>query len=261
MRLRCPHQGCSIEVADDMLGARIRCPHCDQLLFVDPAFQEDAAAPAPIEAGNLENRLYAGVPPLSLMLALRAGRPPLGKDDAALRAEMTPEDWTALAAFETIFHAIASLKTALWFGIIAVAVTGMLWTGELVGRGQEGPSTRGRLCSVCVTLTVSGVCLLLMELGRRRLQRLQIDRSVGLVAWSALSVALVFGLNVLLNLFLLFEDRYGLVLVGLPLFAIPFQVVATLLAAKTSFLVQRVLDQATAPEILNRLVEALKYLE
>jgi hypothetical protein len=59
MRLRCPHQGCSIEIADDMVGARIRCPHCEQLLFADPAFQESGAGQqaAPIEAANLENRL------------------------------------------------------------------------------------------------------------------------------------------------------------------------------------------------------------
>jgi len=43
MRLRCPHNGCSIEIADDMVGARIRCPNCEQLLFVDRQDVEGAA--------------------------------------------------------------------------------------------------------------------------------------------------------------------------------------------------------------------------
>jgi hypothetical protein len=262
MRLRCPNQGCSIEVADDMVGARIRCPHCEQLLFVDPAFQEGAAGQqtAPNESALLENRLYAGVPPLSVMLALRGGRPPLGKDDAALRAEMTADDWKALDAFETVIHAIAALKTALWLGIMATLLTGLLWNAAVFGPAWQVPSP-SRLFGLFSSLTLLLAGFVVMELGRRRLQRLQIDALVGLVEWAAVSVAVVFGGHALLNWFLPYQDSFESRALGLAVFASPFLLIAAFVAARASLAVRRALDELRRPEILNRLVEALKYRE
>jgi hypothetical protein len=194
------------------------------------------------------------------MLALRAGRPPLG-NDAMLRAEMTADDWRALDAFETVIRAVVSLTTTVWIVILAALITGMLWTAAILVPARGEPSMPGQKFGLFITLTVLGTALPLMELGRRRMQRLQIDPLVGMVAWSALSVAVVFGLHLLLNLVLLFDDSYKGSPAGLSILATPFQLVAGFLATRTSWLAQRALIQVSPPEILNRLVEALKYLE
>src|SRR5258708_34980971 len=142
MRLRCPHNGCSIEVADDMVGARICCPTCEQLLFADRQYLEGAAGPIGAENTTLaadleqkpgfseparpEGRLYAGMPPLAQMLAIREGRGSAW-DAGAIRAEMTGDDWKALALFEKVLRATASLRTALLFGVTALVFTALIW--------------------------------------------------------------------------------------------------------------------------------------
>lgn len=40
MRLRCPARKCPIEVPDDLVGARIRCPHCGELIVIDAKDRE-----------------------------------------------------------------------------------------------------------------------------------------------------------------------------------------------------------------------------
>ena len=111
LRLRCPHQGCAIEVADDMVGARIRCPHCAQLLFVNPEPQQSTDVTA-----TPEHRLYAGLPPLAVMLGVREGRGPARDDHGAAGAQMTDADWKALALpwKEVIREAGLPLSCSYW---------------------------------------------------------------------------------------------------------------------------------------------------
>ena len=97
MRLRCPARKCPIDVPDDLVGARIRCPHCGELIFIgakDGESQSDqvqpglpAVAPDPKEVSNLENQIYDGLPPLSVMMELRrrTGRPAYDDDELSRR--------------------------------------------------------------------------------------------------------------------------------------------------------------------------------
>src|ERR1035438_10344839 len=127
MRLRCPAKQCPIEVPDDLVGARIRCPHCGELIviaakdFEGPSAQVQQGlppgAPDPKEVSNLENQIYDGLPPLSVMLALRRkGGPAYNQEELNRRYPMTDDDWKALAAFEKALHASAALTTAFWIG-------------------------------------------------------------------------------------------------------------------------------------------------
>ena len=73
-------------------------------------------------------------------------------------------------------------------------------------------------------------------------------------------VALVFAVNVVLSVILLFDDRRdpAVCFGGI---AIPLQLIAAVIAGNTSVLVRRSLSQIGPPEILQRLSAALKYLE
>jgi hypothetical protein len=271
MRLRCPHHGCSIEVADDMLGARIRCPHCQELLFVDPQYQENAAEqaeandpstavePVPDDSADLDKRLYAGIPPLSLMLAVREGRAPAW-DDRAIRAQMTDDDWKALAAFEKALYATVALQQSLWTGMIVAVLTVLSWLA--VGHFSDGTVVSpSRTFSWAGTLVMVSTGFLLMELGRRRLQRLQVGSLTELAAWAALVVALAFTVNALLSLSLLFGNRAEQAVAGLVLLAAPFQLLAAIGAGWTCLKVHRALHVVGVPEILQRLTAALQYLD
>jgi hypothetical protein len=259
MRLRCPHHGCPIDVADDMLGARIRCPHCEELLFVDPRYQEGAPAapePKPPEPAGPEHRLYAGMPPLAVMLAIRAGRAP---DALDRHAEMTADDWQALAAFEKVVRAAVGLKTSLVCGVIALVLTVPSWLA-IEQDNATTPFSLGRLGSRVATAVLLIAAFFLLDEGRRRLERLQLGAVVGLAAWIALGVSLVFAVNLLLILPRLAAAGDPSLVVLLVL-AIPFQLIAAFDAGKTSLWVRRSLRAVRPPDILHRLTEALRYLQ
>jgi hypothetical protein len=276
MRLRCPHNGCSIEVADDMVGARIRCPHCEQLLFVDRQYEEGAAEPLGAEIPTLapdseqkpqsseparpEARLYAGMPPLALMLAIREGRGSAW-DAGAIRAEMTDDDWKALALFEKVLWATASLTTSLWFGITVLVFTALLWMVTAGASTSTIVPAADRVSSQIATLVLLSLGFIVMGLSRTRIKCLQMGAAVDLAAWAALGVALVFAVNVVLALVLLSDDRRDPALVYFGWIASPFHLIAAIVAGKTSVLVHRSLAQTGPPEILQRLTAALKYLE
>jgi hypothetical protein len=272
MRLRCPHQGCSIDVPDDMVGARMRCPHCEQLLFVDPQYMEGAAGqipatapdaekkPLPGEPARPEARLFAGMPPLALMLAMREGRGPAW-DAGAVRAEMTDDDWKALALFEKMLWATASLTTSLWFGITVLLFTALIWAASAQASASPYVTSTPHVSSQIATLVLLSLGFILMVWSRARLRNCQMGSSVELAAWAALGVALVFGANVVLTLILLFDDRRDQALVSFGWVAFPFHLIAAIVAGKTSGFVHRSLAQIGPPEILQRLIAALKYLE
>jgi hypothetical protein len=117
------------------------------------------------------------------------------------------------------------------------------------------------LCSWFATLVIFGTGLLLMDLGRRRLQGLQLGTLTTLAAWAALAIALVLAVNAILSVALLFGSRSEQAMVGLTLLATPFQLVAAIGAGRTSLKVYRALHRVGAPEILQRLTAALQYLK
>jgi hypothetical protein len=104
LRLRCPNQGCLLELPDEMMGQRARCPHCEQFLVVESRLLVEtgvSASPLPsFDLGPKEKRagaaagndtsVYAGLPPLAVMLGIRKGRGRDWQGDAALRAQMCP---------------------------------------------------------------------------------------------------------------------------------------------------------------------------
>lgn len=273
MRLRCPHNGCSIEIADDMVGARIRCPKYEQLLFVDRQYLEGAAGPIgaestpdreqkprPGKSARPEASLYAGMPPLALMLAIREGRGSAW-DAGAIRAEMTDDDWKALAMFEKVLWATASLTTSLWFGITVLVFTVLIWMATAQASTSTSAPAADSASSQIATLVLLSVGFIVMGLSRARIKSLQMGASVEMAAWAALGVALVFAVNGVLTLILLFDDRRDEAFMYAGGIALPFHLIAAIVAGRTGMLVLRSLAQIGPSEILQRLTAALKYLE
>jgi hypothetical protein len=268
IRMRCPHQGCPINVADELAGKRIRCPHCEQFLVVDAADRRGASEqiqavpptppleleprPSRPRPDPAEDRLYEGLPPLSVMLALREGRGPRWKDDRELRDQMTPDDWKALDAFETVLIACASLSRSIWFVMIAALVTVLF----PVALDLE------RYFAVCAVLTPSvfGIGCLLMNMSRWRLRRLQSGVLVGLAKWAALGIALWFFVYLALSLPIRDRDRYEPAWI-LMVFAATLQGIAAVSAVNSILWVRRAQEQLGPPAILQRLRAALVHLE
>src|SRR3954465_14636193 len=89
VRLRCPNDGCTVEVADGLVGAGVRCPLCQQFLPAAPydpkvgdlelpptkpaGAPAAAQQPAPTKPAPPEKRLYAGLPPLAVLFGVRQG--------------------------------------------------------------------------------------------------------------------------------------------------------------------------------------------
>jgi hypothetical protein len=277
VRLRCPHDGCTIEVADDLAGAQVRCPQCEQFLLVEPPFPEGpklelppkkpAGAPAPekpagpARPGPVEKRLHAGLPPLAVLLGVREGRGGFGPDALAAPAEMTEEDWKALDAFEKVLLATASLRTSLWYGVIGVLLTGVVWLGVATGSAGEPVFSPGRLASGFAFLFLFASGFVCMEAGRRHLERLRVGPAVDLAALAACGVALAFVAGAGLYLLPLFGGTPEAVPVVMAVLAMPFQVLGAFSAGQSSLRAYQALTQVRAPGILPRLTEALEYLE
>src|SRR5258708_37554106 len=117
MQLRCPENNCPIEVPDDLVGTRIRCPHCAAMLTVEAPVSEGN------ESVNLEHQIYDGMPPLSVMMALRRQQgAAFDADDFATRYPMTDDDWKALSAFESVLYSVVSLRTTVMVAALALLV-------------------------------------------------------------------------------------------------------------------------------------------
>jgi len=102
------------------------------------------------------------MPPLALMLAMRAGRGPAWKDDGAVRAEMTDDDWKALALFEKVLWATASLTTSLWFGITVLVFTALIWAAAAQASTSPSVPAAGRVSSQIATLVLLSLGFILM---------------------------------------------------------------------------------------------------
>jgi hypothetical protein len=279
MRLRCPQKNCPIDVPDDLVGVRIRCPHCGAWLDVDEKYREPsdeqiqasmpvlsfdtkAPKPKPAEPIKLENQIYDGLPPLSLMIALHQRK---GHDadanDYASRYPMTEDDWKALSAFESILLAVISLRITLVVGAAALVVNLLVWTASVQPTGEHRGVEMVRPLTRAGTPILLGVFFLLIYLGCQALRRIKLGTVAPFVPWAAVGVALVVGGNALLDLLTIFGSRQEQTLGFLIFLSVPFNVIAAFDSGKSAWRVGRSLDQVSPPEISHRLTEALKYLE
>ncbi len=258
IRLRCPHHGCPIDVADDMLGARIRCPHCAQLLFVE-AQNEEPSDPPP----DAPHAVAAGMPPLAAMLGIREGHGRHWGDAGPARANMTDLDWRALAAFEKVLYAVGALWAAIGFGIATALLTMLLlWIASTQVQSSDTPLMAGPFIFRLAVLLMLGTCFALMALGRHRLYRMRLGAPVTIASLAALAVAVVYGLYALTTAQALFNAGDHLHPPVVPMvLAIPLQLVGAFFAGRACFLVQRAHEQASPHAIRNRLIAALDYLD
>lgn len=255
--LRCPHHGCPIEVADDMLGARIRCPHCAQLLFVEPQDQPAGDTPPQPTAQGV----HAGMPPLAAMLGIREGRGSAWGEPRAVRANMTDLDWQALAAFEQVVHAVVAVRTAIGFGVVAAAITGLFWLAATQATSWDTEFATARLVSRLVSLIIVAISLALMAIGGRRLGRVRLGMAVGTAVVATLAIALVFAVNVLLILQALWHSDYRDGGVCPVILVIAFLLIAASFAGRAFLLMQRARTRVSPHAIRHRLTEALDYLD
>jgi DNA-directed RNA polymerase subunit RPC12/RpoP len=274
MRLRCPAKQCPIEVPDDLVGARIRCPHCGSLIVVDakdcegPSVQVQqglpSGAPDPQEVSNLENQIYDGLPPLSVMMALRRrkGGPAYDQEELNRRYPMTEDDWKALAAFEKALDASAALTTAFWIGLTAFAANALLWAGMLgFNRSTIEEVSPARFFSIVATALAIGAGVTCIRAGTERLSRIMLGGMLAILPWCTLAMALVFGGTAAWNLIRMFSgefrDDWLWLAAGLGAASSLLALVATSVAAVHVF---GTLPKIRPPEIAHRLTEALKYL-
>jgi hypothetical protein len=273
IQLRCPDDGCVVDVAD-MLGATVYCPHCQRALDVDAHHHHVQADPPvlslslgseagaePSKPAGPEDGLYAGMPPLAIMLGVREGRGPHWKDEHGLRKEMTANDWKALAAFEKVLEAAGALKASLWFGGSVAFLTLLIWSTDSTSRGVMGSLGSGRLTMNLATAALFAIGFAVMMAGGHRLRRVRIGPLVELATLAAFGVALVFVANVAHSVLLLVREPHTESVASLALPMLPFQVVAAFSAVWASLLIQRALVHVQSADIRSRLVEALECLE
>jgi hypothetical protein len=276
MRLRCPQKNCPIDVPDDLVGVRIRCPHCGAWLDVDPKYRDTASEqiqagapdmtldaitekPKPKESVKLENQIYDGLPPLAVMMALhRQKGADFDADDYASRYPMTDDDWKALSAFESVLLAVVSLRTTLVVAAVALVMNLLVWA---VAASPDAKVQVGLPISRLGTLVVLGLCFLAIYLGSQGLKRIKLDLLAHLLPWSASAVTLVIAGNALLNVMAIYHDQQEQSLGFLVFASIPFNVIAAFDSGKSAWRVGRSLDEVSPPEIASRLTEALRYLE
>jgi hypothetical protein len=273
MRLRCPAHDCAISLPEELLGTTIRCPVCGSLISVhehdrdlsaeqikpgDPSVTSASEA-AKNEVRDLENQIYDGLPPLSVMLALRK-RQGANYDarDFAHRYEMTDDDWKALDAFESVLYAVAALRlsTVVCGIIVAINVVLLIMVPE-----QRWDHTRHSMHILHVIMLVCmGGCIFTQLEGARALERVQVDwLFYKLLLPVLIFAALCFFFRASMNVHsinygdseqMVFGNFAGLLFNGFALFDLG-----------RSFLQARAaLRQLAPPEISHRLSEALRYL-
>jgi hypothetical protein len=258
-------------VPDDLIGARIRCPHCGELIVIEAKDCEGPSvhvqqgmppgAPDPKEASNLENQIYDGLPPLSVMLALRRrkGGPAYDQEELNRRYPMTDDDWRALAAFEKALHASAALTTAFWFGLMALAGNTVLWYGALgfhrSAAEQVPPMRLLWVLSSGVTIIVGVTSL---HVGAKRLGRIMLGAFLSTLPWLTLGLSALFGGTAVWSVNRMFSGDLG----DWPpaIVAVAANGVAFLATCAAAIRVWRALPKLRPPEIAHRLTEALKYL-
>ncbi len=268
MLVRCPNGNHSIELDDDLIGARVRCQKCGFVFFVNEADRESGSTQVqskpPIatpgidkENANLAERIYDGLPPLSVMLALRRQN---GRYDDAdgldVRAQMTPDDWKALDAYESVLRASFGLRTSLIVGAIPLALN-LLFFGILFFGWTRPHLSRGELGAIPLIATfVLLLCYPVLLLGSWKLQIIRKNFLFDYLLVITCCAALAFGLITAIE-FVWFGVNLA--------FFVGIGASANLIAAfnfgKTAFRIFRALQQIEPPEITNRLSEALMYLD
>lgn len=277
LHLRCPHHGCSIDVADDQIGEWIHCPKCRQLLIVDPQHQENAGTqiqpetpalalePAPKRGSGKpthgEDRVHAGLPPLAVMLGVRKGRGKNWHDESEVRAHMTGADWQAFAAFEKVVSACTALKTALIGGMAVALITALLWWAAARVAIDESSFVTKRWGGWLATLALLTAGFVLMAGGSRRLERLRMGTLVELAAWAAAAVAFMFLVLAARNLQSLWDHSSDPTPPAFALLAIPFQLIEAYAAGRASLWIHHARQQVSPPELLRLLTEALACLQ
>jgi hypothetical protein len=273
MKVRCPaHEGL-IEVAEDLAGGRIRCPECSEIVFVEPASEETPSSqiqastpkgmkPSPSEPANLERQIYDGLPPLSVMMALRRGRGASGDADFDIRQQMTPDDWKALSAFESVLATVVALKMSFIYGVIAFIGNVFVWLADAYEMPTWPESPHYRLLGRIAGFVILGFGLFLLLEGRDRLSALRLGPVISLLPWCTLTVGMVFALNAVLNLLLWFTSRYpSSSLIGCVILSVPFNLIAAVDLGRVSSQLVGSLRKVRPPEILRRLTDALEYLK
>ncbi len=270
MRLRCPENNCPIDVPDDLVGVRIRCPHCGASIVVDS--QQGVESASQIKAGgpgaksndapNLENQIYDGLPPLAVMMALKRQKGiAYDAHDFASKFEMTEDDWRALTAFEFVLRASYQIRTAFGLGL-----TGMMTNVTVVAamaaymQGNDpgpyaAPRALGNLGSMA--LLMAGLALVWM-LGSS-FRRLRAGQPVAALPGVTLGIALVLAGSASINLLTLaaaLDDRLVLLMMG----SAAISGVAAFAALSACWRVVAALVRVRPPEIHIRLAEAIKYL-
>jgi DNA-directed RNA polymerase subunit RPC12/RpoP len=273
MRLRCSANRCPIEVPDDLVGARIRCPHCGALIVVDAKdgdYQsvqvqpgEPAGAPNPKEVSNLENQIYDGLPPLSVMMELRRrkGRAAYDADELSRRYPMTEDDWKALAAFEEALHASAALTTAYWIGLGALIGNVSLWVAALDLLHRTGdpfpPKLLSWLLASALGITVG---VMFLRTGAARMSRIMLGVVLEILPWSALALAALFGATAAWYFVRMESGNLDDWLGGAAIFSVTADLLACLASCVAGVRAWIALRKIRPPEIAHRLIEALKYL-
>jgi DNA-directed RNA polymerase subunit RPC12/RpoP len=273
MRLRCPANKCPIDVPDDFVGARIRCPHCGTLILVEAKNGEGRSdqvqpglptgAPDPKEVSNLENQIYDGRPPLSVMMELRRrkGKPAYDDEELSRRYPMTEDDWKALAAFEQVLYASAALTTAFWFGLAALFGNMFFWHEALGFQRQTSDNvTLGRLLSVLASALAIPLGVFFLRAGAARLSRVRFGLVLAALPWCTLALSALFAGTALWYFTRMVSGDFGDRLGGLVVFVIAADAVAFLATAVAGIHAWIALTKIRPPEIAHRLIEALKYL-
>lgn len=267
MRVRCPKDNHFFDLADDSLGARVRCPQCSHLFFVEASHCEaeppseqfqptSPVPPAPRDEGDLSHRLYDGLPPLSVMIAMRRqqGRHQEA-DEMAAKLEMTPDDWKALDAYECVLTAAYSIRTS----VMVAGFTILLQLPQLVFSATESSQPYDLVIVVLISL-IAG-CLGLLWVGSVSLQVVHLTTLVQQLTTIMLGAGLLFIVMVLVNFQRLPVLQSGSSAPFWMILSSPFALISLFDLGRSAFRTRRAIEQSSPPEITNRLTEALKYLE
>ena len=279
MNLRCPKNNCPIEVPDDLVGTRIRCPHCAAWLIVqekdrapssaqiqvgEPNMSLDAIADklTAKESVNLENQIYDGLPPLSVMLALRRQQgADFDADDFARRHPMTDDDWKALSAFESVLLSVVSLRTSLALGAVALAVNLVILATMISNERKQAGLDGIQFITHFSSLFVVAGLIVCIYTGSQALRRIQLRSLAMLLPWAACGIALVVVANALLDVMAMAGSQGTSAHEFALLAGITINTVAAFDSSRSAWRVGRSLEEVSPPEISYRLTEALKYLE
>jgi hypothetical protein len=169
---------------------------------------------------------------------------------------LTENDWLALAAFEKVMEACVQVNSSLRHGIGVVCLTLLFWWADALTTPTTSVPTPSPWTSRIATLALLFTGFLAIQMGRRRLERVRLGTVTERAVWAALAVALVFAVNVVLNLAQFYRGHTSFLLL-----AIPWQLFAAFHAARVFRLLRAAQAAVSPPTIRQPLVEALEFLD